>query len=111
SSSGRTFIPSARGYWDEAGSNYLNDYTGIKADITLRTDSNGKFSPELPPGFYDIFVTATAFTPRCDKIRVQSDYSRESAFLRAVTERLLMGRYRCGVGLLPRRACHTGSIT
>ena len=57
-------------------SNYLNDNTGIKDDITLTTDSNGKFSLELPPGFYDVFVTATAFTPRSDKIRLKGKEGR-----------------------------------
>jgi len=58
-------------HWDPSGSNYLGNNVGIKEDITLSTDSNGKFSLELPPGFYDVFVTATAFTPRCDKIRLK----------------------------------------
>jgi Carboxypeptidase regulatory-like domain len=58
-------------HWDGAGSNYLGDNIGIKQDITLTTDSDGKFFLELPPGFYDVFVTATAFAPRCDKIRLK----------------------------------------
>jgi hypothetical protein len=32
---------------------------------------------ELPPGFYDVFVTATAFTPYCEKIRLKD---RSKAF-------------------------------
>jgi hypothetical protein len=58
-------------HWDPAGSNYLGDNVGIKADITVSTDSDGKFSLELPSGFYDVFVTATAFTPHCEKIRLK----------------------------------------
>lgn len=58
-------------HWDPAGSNYLGSNVGIKEDITVSTDSGGKFSLELPPGFYDVFVTATAFTPYCEKIRVK----------------------------------------
>jgi hypothetical protein len=58
-------------HWDPAGSNYLGDNVGIKEDITVSTDSDGKFSLELPRGFYDVFVTATAFTPYCGKIRLK----------------------------------------
>jgi len=58
-------------HWDASGSNYLGDNLGIKEDITVSTDSEGKFSLELPQGFYDVFVTATAFTPRCEKLRLK----------------------------------------
>ena len=44
---------------------------GIKRDITTSTDESGKFSMELPSGFYDVFVTATAFTPHAEKIRMK----------------------------------------
>ena len=58
-------------HWDPSGSNYLKDNFGIKQDIAATTDSNGNFSVELPPGFYDLFVTAMAFTPHCDKVRLK----------------------------------------
>jgi hypothetical protein len=58
-------------HWDPAGSNYLGDNVGINEGITVSTDSDGKFSLELRPGFYDVFVTATAFTPYCEKIRLK----------------------------------------
>ena len=58
-------------HWDAAGSNYLGDNVRIKEDITVTTDPNGKFSLELPPDFYDVFVAATAFAPHCDKIRLK----------------------------------------
>ena len=58
-------------HWDPSGSNYLKDDIGIKEDIAATTDSSGHFSVELPPGFYDVFVTAMAFTPHCDKVRVK----------------------------------------
>jgi hypothetical protein len=51
-------------HWDSSGSNYLKDNLGIKQDIAATTDASGRFSVELPPGFYDVFVTATAFSPR-----------------------------------------------
>ena len=60
-------------HWDPSGSNYLPDNLGIRQDITATSDSKGQFSLELPPGFYDIFVTATAFSPHCDKIRLKGN--------------------------------------
>ena len=63
-------------HWDGAGSNYLRHNVGIKQDITVSTDSNGKFSLELPPGFYDVFITATAFAPHCEKIRVKETQTK-----------------------------------
>lgn len=58
-------------HWDSSGSNYLKDNIGIGQDITATTDSNGVFSLELPPGFYDVFVTAISFSPHCDKVRLK----------------------------------------
>jgi Carboxypeptidase regulatory-like domain len=63
-------------HWDPSGSNYLKDNLGIKQDITATTDSAGQFSVELPPGFYDVFVTAMAFTPHCDKVRLKGTEAR-----------------------------------
>jgi hypothetical protein len=63
-------------HWDSSGSNYLKDNLGIKQDIAATTDASGHFSVELPPGFYDVFVTATAFTPRCDKVRLKGQEMR-----------------------------------
>ena len=58
-------------HWDPAGSNYLGNNLGIKEDITVSTDTDGKFSLDLPPGFYDVFIAATACTPSCEKIRLK----------------------------------------
>jgi hypothetical protein len=63
-------------HWDPAGSDYLKDNLGIRHDVDATTDSNGNFSIDLPPGFYDVFVTATAFTPHCDKIRLKDKQPR-----------------------------------
>jgi hypothetical protein len=60
-------------HWDSSGSNYLKDNLGTRQDVTVSSDSNGKFSLELPPGFYDVFVAATAFTRYCEKIRLKGD--------------------------------------
>lgn len=63
-------------HWDPSGSNYLKDNLGIKQDIAATTDSKGHFSVDLPPGFYDVFVTATAFTPHCDKVRLKGEEAK-----------------------------------
>jgi uncharacterized GH25 family protein len=63
-------------HWDSAGSNYLADNTGTKNDIVVTTDSKGQFSIVVPPGFYDLFVTAVAFTPHCEKIRLKDKESK-----------------------------------
>lgn len=59
-------------HWDSSGSAVgLKSNVGIKQDVTLETDEDGKFSADLPPGFYDVFVTAQAFSPQCQKIRIK----------------------------------------
>jgi len=57
-------------YWDSAGSIYLKDNVGTKEDKIATTDGNGEFSLDLPPGFYDVFISATAFSPHCEKVRL-----------------------------------------
>ncbi len=60
-------------HWDRSGSDVgLTTNVGIKQDLTLTTDANGSFSAELPSGFYDVLVTATAFSPDCRKIRLNA---------------------------------------
>lgn len=39
-----------RDSWDQAGSEYLGNNVGIQEDITVTTDSVGKFSLGLAPG-------------------------------------------------------------
>jgi hypothetical protein len=58
-------------HWDPSGSHYLKDNIGMKEDLTATTDSNGRFSLDLPAGFYDVFVSAMAFSPHCEKIRLK----------------------------------------
>jgi hypothetical protein len=59
-------------HWDSAGSMVgLTDNVGVMADLTARTKDDGTFSVDLPPGFYDIFAAAAAFTPTCRKIRIK----------------------------------------
>jgi hypothetical protein len=64
-------------HWDSAGSNYLKDNLGIKQDVIVTTDSGGHFSVELPPGFYDVFVSANAFTPHCEKVRLKEKVTKK----------------------------------
>jgi len=63
-------------HWDSSGSNYLEDNVGIKQDITTISDTKGQFSLELGPGFYDVFVTAMAFSPHCEKVRLKGSATK-----------------------------------
>jgi hypothetical protein len=57
-------------HWDSSGSKVgLTSNVGINEDRSFLTDGNGSFSVELPPGFYDIFVSAMAFSPDCNLSR------------------------------------------
>jgi hypothetical protein len=59
-------------HWDSSGSDTgLVTNVGVKQDVTTLTDREGRFSVTLPPGFYDLFVSAAAFSPDCRKIRIQ----------------------------------------
>ena len=58
-------------HWDPSGADVgLRTNVGLSSDITVGSDAKGKFATEVPPGFYDVFVTATGFSPYCRKIRV-----------------------------------------
>lgn len=60
-------------HWDPAGSMVgLSDNLGIKNNIAVVTDTEGRYSAAIPPGFYDVFVSATAFTPTAAKVRVKA---------------------------------------
>jgi hypothetical protein len=41
------------------------------ADIVTTSDTKGQFKVEVAPGFYDVFVSAPAFSPQCTKVRVR----------------------------------------
>ena len=49
----------------------MDSNVGIKEDVALTTGQTGEFETDLPPGFYDLFVSATAFSPVCRKIRLK----------------------------------------
>jgi hypothetical protein len=44
---------------------------GIPRDIVGKTDRDGRFSADLPEGFYDVFVAWGIMSPRSSKIRVE----------------------------------------
>ena len=59
-------------HWDPSGSTVgLSSNVGIPQDLLVMTDASGRYSVAVPPGFYDIFVSATAFTPAATKVRVK----------------------------------------
>jgi hypothetical protein len=59
-------------HWDSSGADTgLKSNVGISKDISLEIDSHGQFEVELPPGFYDIYVSAFSFSPTCRKIRIK----------------------------------------
>ena len=67
-------IPNARVlvHWDASGAGVgLKSNVGVSNDVILQRDSQGKFQTDLPPGFYDVFVSAMAFSPKCQKIRIR----------------------------------------
>jgi hypothetical protein len=58
-------------HWDSAGSTVgLVTNVGIKKDLTIKADHHGSFAADLPAGFYDVFVSAMAFTPASRKVRI-----------------------------------------
>jgi hypothetical protein len=59
-------------HWDLSGSKTgLQTNVGIKADVSVKTDAKGLFQAEVPPGFYDLFVSSSGFSPQCRKVRVR----------------------------------------
>ena len=63
-------------HWDSAGSTVgLSDNIGIQHDVIVTTDTTGRYSAVVPAGFYDLFVSAMAFTPSAAKVRVKQGQS------------------------------------
>ncbi len=61
-------------HWDSAGSTVgLSDNIGIQHDVIVTTDATGRYSADVPAGFYDVFVSAMAFTPTAAKVRVKKE--------------------------------------
>ena len=72
-------------HWDPSGSTAgLTDNIGTTQDISVVTDSGGNYLASVPSGFYDVFVSAMAFTPTAAKVRLkQGERTTFSAKLRA----------------------------
>jgi hypothetical protein len=59
-------------HWDSSGSTVgVRDNIGTKQDVIAVTDTNGQYLANIPAGFYDVFVSAMAFTPTAAKVRVK----------------------------------------
>jgi hypothetical protein len=59
-------------HWDRSGADVgLSSNVGLPNDLTIQSDRTGRFEAELPSGFYDVFISATAFSPECRKIRLK----------------------------------------
>jgi hypothetical protein len=44
--------------------------SAMRSDVTRVSDAAGRFEVQLEPGFYDVCIMATAFTPECKKVLV-----------------------------------------
>lgn len=59
-------------HWDPSGSETgLRDNIGMREDGAVKADKLGVVKVELPPGFYDVFISSPAFTPQAIKIRLK----------------------------------------
>jgi hypothetical protein len=56
-------------HWDSSGS--AVGHLGFKQDVIVVTDASGHYSADVPAGFYDVFVSAPAFTPIAAKVIVK----------------------------------------
>jgi hypothetical protein len=60
-------------HWDTHGADAVRgSVPGLTEDLRLTTDKAGGFSAELAPGFYDVAVFATAFSPQAFKLRLRT---------------------------------------
>jgi Carboxypeptidase regulatory-like domain len=63
-------------HWDPSGSKVgLTGNVGTAQDADVLTDSNGDYSANVPPGFYDVFISAPMFTPTAAKVIVKQGQS------------------------------------
>lgn len=67
-------------HWDPAGSN-TTPTIRLQEDVIVRTDRLGKYSADVPAGFYDVFVSAVAFSPVAKKVRIKEGHSAISNFM------------------------------
>ncbi|MEP7364538.1 MAG: carboxypeptidase-like regulatory domain-containing protein [Acidobacteriota bacterium] len=60
-------------HWDPASPRLqARNVVTKQEDIVVQTAEDGSYSVNLAPGFYDIFVTSTAFEPAATKVRTLS---------------------------------------
>jgi hypothetical protein len=68
-------------HWDSFGGGGWKNI-GISHDVTVVTDREGRYLVVVPPGFYDVFITARGFTPVAAKVWVkQGEQTTFSAHL------------------------------
>jgi hypothetical protein len=61
-------------HWDSSESTVgLESNVGLGEDVRLQTGQLGAYFVDIPPGFYDVFVSAQAFSPSCRKVRDRPD--------------------------------------
>lgn len=59
-------------HWDPSGSKVgQNGNVGISQDVSVLTNADGDYSAKVPPGFYDVFISAPMFTPTAIKVMVK----------------------------------------
>lgn len=49
--------------------------------VTLTSDAKGSFTLDVKPGFYDVCVMASAFTPQCKKVQVKEGKISSQTFI------------------------------
>lgn len=55
----------------------MKENVGIPDDKVLKPDHRGAYTIDLPPGAYDVFVTAPGFQPTCDKVSISKGQTAE----------------------------------
>lgn len=55
----------------------MKENVGIPEDKVVRPDRRGGYAIQLPPGAYDVFVTAPGFEPTCEKISIFNGQTAE----------------------------------
>jgi hypothetical protein len=53
-------------HWDPSSGK-----SGVTQDVSVLSDDSGTYLAEVPVGFYDVFVSALAFTPTAAKVIVK----------------------------------------
>ena len=54
------------------GNGFVLVHSRQTGDRDVLTDRTGIYDIELPPGIYDIFISAAGFSPACKKLRVNA---------------------------------------